>query len=83
MHDWILQPFLPIFHTLPALDQSRTYTLEDCLFAGAYRYMVRVVEDSLVLFYLGDDNSTRGKKMHLIGARLPSSRHVDYSMFPV
>lgn len=80
MHDWILQPFLPIFHELAPLDQSRKYTLEDCLFAEEFRYTVRAVEDSLVPVCLGN---TKGKKNHLIGARLPPSTHVDYSMFPV
>ncbi|OJD24950.1 hypothetical protein ACJ73_03686 [Blastomyces percursus] len=59
MHDWILQPFLPIFHELAPLDQSRKYTLEDCLFAEEFHYTVRAVEDSLVPVCLGN---TKGKE---------------------
>ncbi|KAJ5215635.1 uncharacterized protein N7498_002042 [Penicillium cinerascens] len=29
MHDWILQPFLPIFHEINPLNPSQKYTLED------------------------------------------------------
>ncbi|PGH12736.1 hypothetical protein AJ79_04097 [Helicocarpus griseus UAMH5409] len=80
MHDWILQPFLPIFRQLAPLDQSREYTLKDCLFAEKFHYTVQVLEESLVPVCL---NNSKGKKNHLIGARLPFSTHVDYSMFPV
>lgn len=80
MHNWILQPFLPIFCKLPPLDQSRKYTLEDCLFAEEFHYTVQAVADSLVPVYLGN---TKGKKNNLIGARLPSSIYFDYSMFPI
>jgi len=78
MHDWILQPFLPIFHEITPLDPSRNYTLKDCLFAEELHYTVQVVEGNLVPVFL---SSTKNVKHHLIGARLPSS--VDYSLFPV
>lgn len=80
MHDWILQPFLPIFRELAPLDPSQKYTLEDCLFAEEFHYTVRVVEDSLVPIYLGNSKCMQN---HLIGAHLPSSTRVDYSIFPV
>ncbi|KAJ5686459.1 hypothetical protein N7536_009078 [Penicillium majusculum] len=78
MHDWILQPFLPIFREISPLDLSQKYTLEDCLFAEELQYTVQVVGDNLVPVYLGNTKSMRN---HLIGACLPSS--VDYSSFPV
>ncbi|KAK2804488.1 hypothetical protein FQN50_006563 [Emmonsiellopsis sp. PD_5] len=81
MHDWVLQPFLPIFCQLAPLDPSRKYTLEDCLFAEEFHYTVQVVEGSLVPVRLS--NSKCERKNYLIGARLPSSTHVDYPMFPV
>lgn len=68
------------FPLLAPLDHIRKYSLEDCLFAEEFHYTVRAVEDSLVPVCLGD---VKGKKNHLIGSRLPSSTHVDYSMFPV
>ncbi|ODM14476.1 hypothetical protein SI65_10098 [Aspergillus cristatus] len=80
IHDWILQSFLPIFRKLAPLDQGRKYTLKDCLFAEEFNYTVHVLEDSLAPVYLGN---TKGKKHHLIGARLPFSTQVDYSIFPV
>ncbi|OJD13559.1 hypothetical protein AJ78_05995 [Emergomyces pasteurianus Ep9510] len=80
MHDWILQPFLPIFRKLAPLDQSQKYTLEDCLFAEEFHYTVQAMKESLVPVFL---NSFKVKKNHLIGAHLPSSTCVDYSMFPV
>ncbi|KAE8326626.1 hypothetical protein BDV39DRAFT_215602 [Aspergillus sergii] len=80
MHDWILQPFLPIFRKLAPLDQSRKYTLEDCLFAEEFHYTVQAVEENLVPVCLGN---SKCKKNHLIGARLPSATQVDYSMFPI
>ncbi|EEP78258.1 predicted protein [Uncinocarpus reesii 1704] len=79
MHDWVLQPFLPIFRKLAPLDQSRKYTLADCLFAEEFHYTVQVVEESLVPVYVG---SSQAKEHHLIGAHLPSSIRMDYSMFP-
>ncbi|CAI7665446.1 unnamed protein product [Penicillium glandicola] len=78
MHDWILQPFLPIFNEISPLDPSQKYTLEDCLFAEEFHYTVQIVGDKLVPVYL---SNTKNVKHHLIGARLPSS--VDYSAFPV
>lgn len=78
MHDWILQPFLPIFHEIAPLNPSQKYTLEDCLFAEELHYTVQVVGDNLVPVYL---NNAKNMKNHLIGARLPSS--VNYSIFPV
>ncbi|KGO64842.1 hypothetical protein PITC_040870 [Penicillium italicum] len=77
MHDWVLQPFLPIFHKIAPLDPSQKYTLEDCLFAEEFHYSVQVVGDNLVPVYL---SNTKNMKNHLIGARLPSS--IDYSAFP-
>ena len=78
MHDWVLQPFLPIFREIAPLDPSQTYTLEDCLFAEELHYTVQVIDDNLVPVFLG---STKNIKNDIIGARLPSS--VDCSMFPV
>ncbi|KAJ5456825.1 hypothetical protein N7530_012099 [Penicillium desertorum] len=78
MHDWILQPFLPIFQELGSLDPNRKYTLEDCLFAEELHYTVQVVENKVVPIYL---SNAKNMKHHVFGARLPSS--VDYSMFPV
>ncbi|KGO41121.1 hypothetical protein PEX2_015020 [Penicillium expansum] len=78
MHDWILQPFLPIFYEIAPLDPSQKYTLEDCLFAEELHYTVQVVGDKLAPVYL---SNTKNMKNHLIGACLPSS--VDYSMFPI
>jgi hypothetical protein len=41
MHDWILQPFLPIFLDTAPLDPcSHTYILEDCLFADELHGLV-------------------------------------------
>ncbi|KAB8214842.1 hypothetical protein BDV33DRAFT_208902 [Aspergillus novoparasiticus] len=80
MHDWILQPFLPIFRKLTPLDQSLKYTLEDCLLAEEFHYTVQVLEENLVPLWLGN---SKCKKKHLIGACLRSAAHVDYSMFPV
>lgn len=78
MHDWVLQPFLPIFHEIAPLDPSQKYTLEDCLFAEEWHYTVQVVGDGLVPVYL---SNTKNIRNHLIGASLPSS--VDYSAFPI
>ncbi|KAJ5213513.1 hypothetical protein N7449_000682 [Penicillium cf. viridicatum] len=78
MHDWVLQPFLPIFHEIAPLDPSQKYTLEDSLFAEELHYTVQVMGDNLVPVYL---SNTKNIKNHLIGARLPSS--IDYSAFPV
>jgi hypothetical protein len=78
MHDWILQPFLPIFHEITPLDRSQTYTIADCPFAEELHYTVQVVRGNLVPVYL---SSTKNVKHHFIGAVLPSS--VDYSIFPV
>lgn len=75
-----MKPFLSIFRKFPPLDQSRKYTLENCLFAEELHYTVRAVEGELVPDFL---RNTKRKKIHLIGARLPSSTHVDYPMFPV
>ncbi|EGC41696.1 conserved hypothetical protein [Histoplasma capsulatum var. duboisii H88] len=80
MHDWVLQPFVPIFRKLAPLDQSQKYTLADCLFAEEFHYTVQAVEESLVPVYLGNSNA---KEHHLIGARLPSSIYMGYSMFPI
>lgn len=41
---------------------------------------VQAVEESLVPVYL---TNSKAKEHHLIGARLPSSIHMDYSMFPI
>ncbi|KAJ6184730.1 hypothetical protein N7519_006031 [Penicillium mononematosum] len=62
MHDWILQPFLPIFRELGSLDPSRKYTLEDCLFAEELHYTVQVVENKVVPVYL---SNTKNMKHHL------------------
>lgn len=77
MHDWILQPFLPIFQAISPLNPLQQYTLDECLFADELHYTVYVVGDELVTVFL---NITKNKKNHLIGARLPSS--VDCSLFP-
>ncbi|CAG7947557.1 unnamed protein product [Penicillium nalgiovense] len=74
MHDWILQPFLPIFQELGSLDPNRKY----CLFAEELHYTVQVVGNKVVPVYR---SNTKHMKHHVIGARLPSS--VDYSMFPI
>lgn len=44
--------FLCLIHQLAPLDQSRKYTLEDCLLAEAFHYTVQAVADSLVPVYL-------------------------------
>ena len=80
IRDWILQPFLPIFHSLPSLDLGRKYTLENCLFSEEFHYTVKAVGGNLVPVFL---EKTDSKKNHLVGAILPSSSHVDYSAFPV
>lgn len=78
MHEWILQPFLPIFCALAPLDPSQKYTVEDCFFAEELRYIVKVMGDNLVPVYL---SSTKNMRNHHMGACLPSS--VDYSSFAV
>lgn len=51
--------------------------------SGSCNYStVRVEEDSSISFYLDEIKSTKGRKMHLIRARLLSSKHFDYSVFP-
>ncbi|KNG81816.1 hypothetical protein ANOM_010747 [Aspergillus nomiae NRRL 13137] len=80
MHEWILQPFLPIFRKLAPLDQGRKYTLEDFLYAEEFHYTVEVVEETLVPVYLGHSKRT---KLLFFGACLPSITYFDYSMFPV
>ncbi|KAJ5835679.1 hypothetical protein N7447_001705 [Penicillium robsamsonii] len=77
-HDWVLQPFLPIFHEIAPLDLSQKYTLEDCLSAEEFHYTAQAVGDNLVPIYL---SNTKNMKNDLIGALLPSS--IDYSPFPV
>jgi hypothetical protein len=78
MHDWILQPFLPIFREIAPLDPSQKYTHEDCVFAEELHYTAQVVGHNIVPVYL---KNTKNMKNHLIGACLPSS--VNYSIFPV
>ncbi|KAJ5796129.1 uncharacterized protein N7518_004669 [Penicillium psychrosexuale] len=78
MHDWVLQPFLSIFHEIAPLDPSQKYTLDDCLFAEEFHYTVQVVEEKLVPVYL---SNTKRMQNDLIGTCLPPS--VDYSIFPV
>lgn len=78
MHDWILRPFMPIFRSLPPLDTSRRYTLQDCLFAEELHYRVKAEENELVPVFLEESD---GKENHLVGAQLPPS-NIDYSMFP-
>jgi hypothetical protein len=78
MHDWLLQPFMPIFHECTPLDPGHDYTLEDCFFAEELHYTVQVVQGNLVPVYL---SCTKNVRNYLIGACLPSS--LDYSIFPV
>lgn len=83
MHGRILKPFLQNFRELAPLDQSRKYTLQDCLFADELRYTVQAVEGELVPVSLSI--SKNKKHHHLIDARLPSSSstEIDYSMFSI
>lgn len=80
MNEWVLKPFLPIFRDIPPLDPDRRYTLGDCLYADELHYTVKAVGGNMIPVLLG---KTERKKNHIVGAQLPSSTHVDYSMFPV
>jgi hypothetical protein len=80
MHDWILGAFLPIFRDIPPLDPSRRYTLENCLYADELHYTVRPVDGHLAPVFLG---KTDKRANQFLGAQLPSSTHVDHSMFPI
>lgn len=77
MHEWILQPFMPIFQEIPPLDPTHKYTLEDCPFSEEFHYTVKVVEDKMISVHL---SNTKNKKDCMMGAKLPSSIN---TIFPV
>lgn len=70
MHEWILQPFMPIFQEIPPLDPTHKYTLEDCLFSEEFHYTVKVMEDKMIPIYI---DSTQNQEHCRIGAKLPLS----------
>lgn len=80
IHEWLLKPFMPIFHSLPPLNPIRRYTLDDCMFAEEWQYTIKAVEDELVPVFL---KKTDGKENYVIGTQLPFSNNIDYSTFPI
>ncbi|KAK2865357.1 hypothetical protein FQN49_003654 [Arthroderma sp. PD_2] len=77
LHDWILEPFLPIFRDLRPLDRGKQYTLDEYIFAEQLHYTIRVTEGEIVPVFV---KRTNGRGHKYIGARLPSSSLVGYPM---
>lgn len=76
MHDWALEPFLPIFRAVAPLDANRKYTLKDCLFAETLRYTLVVVEGNMTPCRLETDRNHRSA-----GAFFQPSERASYSTF--
>lgn len=76
--DWALGCFLPIFQQIPPLKTKRKYTLHECLFPETFHYSLCVVEGKLSPVLLDMTGTKR-----FLGALLPASKHVDYSMFRI
>lgn len=77
-YEWAMKPFLTLFRQIRPLDPNQRYTLQDCLFPETLPYTLQLAGDEVVPV-------RRDIAAHVrpVGAMLPASTKLDYSMFAV
>lgn len=83
MHDWILEPFLPVFGVFSQHQNPRKYTFDEWLFPETLCYTVSVTEGNLVPVSLTQQPSAKNPDVGSNLTECEDAMNIDYSMFPV
>lgn len=77
-YHWAMEPLLPVFREIPALEQNRRYTLHECLLPKTVTYTLRAIDDVLIPHELENVTNTRP-----LGVLLPQRNELLAFQFPV